>query len=246
MREAVIVSTARTPIGKAYRGAFNDTQAQELGGHAIRYAVERAGVDPAEVDDVIMGAALQQGSTGGNTARQCAVRAGLPNSVAAMSVDRQCASGMMAIATAAKEIVHDGMTVAVGGGLESISLVQNEGMNMNRANDPWIVDRLPSLYMTMLETAEVVAERYGVPREKQDEYAVESQVRTAAAQQAGKLDDEIVPSALDHEAAGQGDRRGFGAGRRPGQGRGQPARHDLRQHRRAAAGVQERPGHRGR
>ena len=193
MREAVIVSTARTPIGKAYRGAFNDTQGQELGGHAIRHAVERAGVDPAEIDDVVMGAALQQGSTGGNAARQCAVRAGLPNSVAAMSVDRQCASGMMAIATAAKEIVNDGMTIAVGGGLESISLVQNEGMNMNRANDPWIVDRLPSLYMTMLETAEVVAERYGVPREKQDEYAVESQVRTAAAQQAGKLDDEIVP-----------------------------------------------------
>ena len=193
MREAVIVSTARTPIGKAYRGAFNDTQAQALGGHAIRHAVERAGVDPAEVDDVIVGAALQQGSSGGNTARQSAVRAGLPNSVAAMSVDRQCSSGMMAIATAAKEIVHDGMTVTVGGGLESISLVQNEGMNMNRAHDPWIVDRLPALYMTMLETAEVVAERYGVPRENQDKYAVESQARTAAAQQAGKLDDEIVP-----------------------------------------------------
>ncbi len=192
MREAVIVSTARTPIGKAYRGAFNDTQAQELGGHAIRHAVERARVDPAEIDDVIMGAALQQGSSGGNTARQCAVRAGLPNSVAAMSVDRQCSSGMMAIATAAKEIIDDGMTVAVGGGLESISLVQNEGMNMNRAYDPWIVDRLPALYMTMLETAEVVAERYGVPRERQDEYAVESQARTAAAQQAGRLDDEIV------------------------------------------------------
>ena len=193
MREAVIVSTARTPIGKAYRGAFNDTQGQVLGGHAIRHAVERAGVDPAEIDDVIMGAALQQGSTGGNTARQCAVRAGLPNTVAAMSVDRQCSSGMMAIATAAKEIVDDGMAVAVGGGLESISLVQNDSMNMHRAHDPWIVDRLPALYMTMLETAEVVAERYGVPRERQDEFAVESQARTAAAQQAGRLDDEIVP-----------------------------------------------------
>ncbi len=193
MREAVIVSTARTPIGKAYRGAFNDTQAQVLGGHAIRHAVERAGVDPAEIDDVIMGAALQQGSTGGNTARQCAVRAGLPNTVAAMSLDRQCSSGMMAIATAAKEIVDDGMTVAVGGGLESISLVQNASMNMHRAHDPWIVDRLPALYMTMLETAEVVAGRYGVPRERQDEYAVESQARTAAAQEAGRLDDEIVP-----------------------------------------------------
>ena len=192
MREAVIVSTARTPIGKAYRGAFNDTQGQELGGHAIRHAVERAGVDPAEIDDVVMGAALQQGSTGGNVARQSAVRAGLPNTVAAMSIDRQCSSGMMAIATAAKQIVHDGMTVAVGGGLESISLVQNDSMNMHRAHDPWIVDSLPALYMTMLETAEVVAERYGVPRESQDEFAAESQARTAAAQQAGRLDDEIV------------------------------------------------------
>ena len=192
MREAVIVSTARTPIGKAYRGAFNDTQGQELGGHAIRHAVGRAGVDPAEIDDVVMGAALQQGSTGGNIARQCAVRAGLPNTVAAMSLDRQCSSGMMAIATAAKQIVHDGMTVAVGGGLESISLVQNDSMNMHRAHDPWIVDSLPALYMTMLETAEVVAERYGVPRESQDEFAAESQARTAAAQQAGRLDDEIV------------------------------------------------------
>ena len=192
MREAVIVSTARTPIGKAYRGAFNDTQGQELGGHAIRHAVARAGVDPAEIDDVVIGAALQQGSTGGNVARQCAVRAGLPNTVAAMSLDRQCSSGMMAIATAARQIVHDGMTVAVGGGLESISLVQNDSMNMHRAHDPWIVDRLPALYMTMLETAEVVAERYGVPRESQDEFAAESQARTAAAQQAGRLDDEIV------------------------------------------------------
>ena len=192
MREAVIVSTARTPIGKAYRGAFNDTQGQELGGHAIRHAVDRTGVDPAEIDDVVMGAALQQGSTGGNIARQCAVRAGLPNTVAAMSLDRQCSSGMMAIATAARQIVHDGMTVAVGGGLESISLVQNDSMNMHRAHDPWIVDRLPALYMTMLETAEVVAERYGVPRESQDEFAAESQARTAAAQQAGRLDDEIV------------------------------------------------------
>jgi len=193
MREAVIVSTARTPIGKAYRGAFNDTQAQELGGHAISNAVARAKVDPAEIDDVVMGAALQQGSSGGNTARQCLIRAGLPTSVAGMSLDRQCASGMMAIATAAKEIVDDGMTVTVGGGLESISLVQNNNMNQHRAADPWIVDEIPSLYMTMLETAEIVADRYSVSREVQDEYAVESQRRTAAAQEAGKLDDEIVP-----------------------------------------------------
>jgi acetyl-CoA C-acetyltransferase len=193
MREAVIVSTARTPIGKAYRGAFNDTQAQELGGHAIKHAVERAKVDPAEVEDVIMGAALQQGSTGTNTARQCAIRAGLPDTVPGMTMDRQCSSGMMAIGTAAKQIIDDGMQIAVGGGLESISLVQTKDMNLTRARDPWIVEHMPAIYMTMLETAETVAERYNVPREKQDEYSVQSQARTAAAQQAGRFDDEIVP-----------------------------------------------------
>ena len=193
MREAVIVSTARTPIGKAYRGAFNDTQAQELGGHAIKHAVERAKVDPAEIEDVIMGAALQQGSTGTNTARQCAIRAGLPETVPGMTMDRQCSSGMMAIGTAAKQIIDDGMQIAVGGGLESISLVQTKDMNLTRARDPWIVEHMPAIYMTMLETAETVAERYGVPREKQDEYSVQSQARTAAAQQAGRFDDEIVP-----------------------------------------------------
>ncbi|MEO6341008.1 MAG: acetyl-CoA C-acyltransferase, partial [Caulobacteraceae bacterium] len=139
MREAVIVSTARTPIGKAYRGAFNNTQGQALGGHAIAEAVKRAGVDPAEIEGVVMGAALQQGSTGGNVGRQTALRAGLPNSVAGMSVDRQCASGLMAISIAAKEIVQDGTTIAVGGGLESISLVQNEKMNRFRVADPWLV-----------------------------------------------------------------------------------------------------------
>lgn len=193
MRSAVIVSTARTPIGKAYRGAFNDTQAQELGGHAIAQAVERAGVDGAEIDDVVMGAALQQGSTGQNTARQCALRAGLPTSVSAMSLDRQCSSGLMAIATAAKQIVSDGMTVTVGGGLESISLVQNEKMNTNRLVDPWLMENIPATYMSMIETAEVVADRYGVSREQQDEFAYQSQMKTAAAQEAGKLDDEIVP-----------------------------------------------------
>jgi acetyl-CoA C-acetyltransferase len=195
MREAVIVSTARTPIGKAYRGAFNNTQAQELGGHAIKHAVERSGVDPAEIDDVVMGAAMQQGSTFQNTARQCLIRAGLPTSVAGQTMDRQCASGMMAIATAAKQIISDGMTVTVGGGLESISLVQNEHMNLHRAFDPWINENLPSLYMSMLETAEIVAERYNVSRDKQDAYALQSQQRTAAAQEAGKFDDEIVPLA---------------------------------------------------
>lgn len=193
MREAVIVSTARTPIGKAYRGAFNDTQGQALGAHAISNAVERARLDPGEIDDVVFGCALQQGSTGGNVARQASMRAGLPTRVAGMSVDRQCASGMMAIATAAKEIIDDGMTVTVGGGVESISLVQNDKMNGFRAHDPWLVENLPSIYMTMIETAETVGERYNVSREAQDEYALRSQMRTAAAQQAGKFDDEIVP-----------------------------------------------------
>jgi acetyl-CoA C-acetyltransferase len=193
MREAVIVSTARTPIGRAYRGAFNDTQGQALGGHVVAEAVRRAGVDPAEVEDVVLGAALQQGSTGFNVARQAAIRAGLPASVAGMTIDRQCSSGLMAIATAAKEIVYDGMTIAVGGGLESISLVQNDKRNQFRAQDPWLVEHRPDLYMTMIETAEIVAERYQVTREAQDEYALLSQQRTAAAQEEGRFDQEISP-----------------------------------------------------
>jgi acetyl-CoA C-acetyltransferase len=192
MRRAVIVSTARTPIGRAYRGAFNDTQAQALAGHAIAEAVKRAGIDPGEVDDVIIGAAVQQGAQGYNIARQSAMRAGLPETVAAMSIDRQCSSGMMAIATAAKEIMHDGMQIAVGGGVESVSLVQNEHANRFRAQDPELVAHMPALYMTMLETAEIVSERYGISREAQDEFALRSQQRTAAAQQAGRFDDEIV------------------------------------------------------
>jgi acetyl-CoA C-acetyltransferase len=193
MREAVIVSTARTPIGKAYRGAFNDTQAQALGGHAIKHAVDRAKIDPKEIEDVVLGAAMQQGSTFQNIARQALIRGGLPNSVAGQSMDRQCASGMMAIATAAKQIICDGMQITVGGGLESISLVQNEHMNLHKAFDPWINENVPALYMSMLETAEIVAERYGVSREAQDEYSLQSQQRTASAQAAGKFDDEIVP-----------------------------------------------------
>ncbi len=193
MRSAVVLSTARTPIGKAYRGAFNDTQAQELGGHAIANAIARAGIDRGEIDDVVIGAAIQQGSTHMNVARQCAMRAGLPTSVAGMSLDRQCASGLMAIATAAKQITGDGMTITVGGGLESISLCQNDKMNLFRAVDPWLMENLPSLYMSMLETAEVVAERYNISRDVQDEYAYKSQMRTAAAQEAGKFNDEIVP-----------------------------------------------------
>src|SRR5271166_4088068 len=193
MREAVIVSTARTPIGRAYRGAFNDTQGQALAGHVVAEAVRRAGIDPAEVEEVVLGAALQQGSTGFNVARQAAIRAGLPVSVAGMTVDRQCSSGLMAIATAAKEIVHDGMTIAVAGGLESISLVQNEKRNQFRAQDPWLVEHRPDLYMTMIETAEIVAERYQVTREAQDENALLSQQRIAAAQAEGRLDQEIAP-----------------------------------------------------
>lgn len=193
MREAVIVSTARTPIGKAYRGAFNDTQAQELAGHAIAKAVERAGIEPGEVDDVVVGAAMQQGSTHMNVARQALIRAGLPTSVAGMTLDRQCASGLMAIATAAKQIMHDGMTVTVGGGVESISLVQTQKMNLDRFEDPWLVAHQPDLYMSMLETAEVVAARYGISREAQDEYALSSQMRTARAQAEGCFDAEIVP-----------------------------------------------------
>jgi acetyl-CoA C-acetyltransferase len=193
MREAVIVSTARTPIGRAYRGAFNDTQAQQLGAHAVKHAVARAGIDPAEVEDVVMGAALQQGSTSQNVARQIALAAGLPSTVAGMSLDRQCASGLMGIATAAKQVVFDQMKVAVGGGLESISLVQNQHMNLYRMKDEELLKLSPHIYMSMLETAEVVAKRYGISRDRQDEYALQSQQRTAAAQEAGRFDAEIVP-----------------------------------------------------
>ncbi len=193
MREAVIISTARTPIGKAYRGAFNNTDSPALGGHAIRHAVQRAGLEPGEIEDVIMGCALPQGSQGSNIARLTALSAGLPVSVGAMTVDRQCSSGMMAIATAAKSIISDGIDIMVGGGLESISIVQNEHMNTHRARDPRLVAMHEHIYMPMLDTAEVVARRYSISREQQDEYAVQSQQRTAAAQAAGKLDDEIVP-----------------------------------------------------
>jgi acetyl-CoA C-acetyltransferase len=193
MREAVIVSTARTPIGRGYRGAFNNTEAPTLGGHAVQNAVERAGLDPVEVEDVFMGCAMPQGTQGKNVARQVALAAGLPVSTAGMTVDRQCSSGMMAIALAAKTIVSDGVDIMVGGGLESISLVQNEHFNSYRSIDPRLVKVHEHIYMPMLETAEVVAKRYGISRERQDEFAVQSQQRTAAAQAAGKLDDEVVP-----------------------------------------------------
>ncbi|MDR3401395.1 MAG: acetyl-CoA C-acyltransferase [Chthoniobacter sp.] len=192
-REAVIVSLARTPIGKAYRGAFNDTQPQALAGHAISHAVQRARLDPAEVEDVVLGCALQQGATSSNIARQAALRAGLPISVAGMTIDRQCSSGLMAVATAAKQILYDGMDIAVGGGVESISLVQNDRMNLYKAQDAWLASNRPDLYMSMLETAEMVARRYGISREAQDELGAQSHARAVAATRAGRFSDEIVP-----------------------------------------------------
>ena len=191
MRDAVIVSTARTPIGKAYRGAFNATPGQQLAGHAVKHAVKRAGIEGLEVDDIIMGAAIQQGSTGTNIARQAAIRAGLGVTVPGMSLDRQCASGMMAIATAAKQVITDNMDIVVGGGVESVSTVQGPKMFVDA--DPWMKENQPDMYMSMLETAETVAARYGVTREDQDAYAAQSQERTHQAQLAGRFDDEIVP-----------------------------------------------------
>ncbi len=193
MKQAVIVSTARTPIGKAYRGLFNNTEAPTMAGIAIRAAVERAGIEGAEVEDVIMGCAMPQGTQSLNVGRLSALAAGLPVSVSGMTMDRQCASGLMAIATAAKQVVHDGMRVVVGGGLEHISLVQNEHLNQFRRTDPRLKALHENVYMPMLMTAEVVAKRYGISRELQDAYGLESQRRTAAAQAAGLYAEEIVP-----------------------------------------------------
>lgn len=193
MKEAVIVSTARTPIGRAYRGAFNDTEAPTLAAHAIRAAVERAKVDPKEVDDVILGCAMQQGTQWPNIGRLAAVAAGLPTSVSGMSIDRQCSSGLMAVATAAKQVMFDGAPIVVAGGVESISLVQNEHINLYRGMDPKLLEMQPHMYMPMIDTAEVVAERYGISRDACDEYALQSQQRVAAAQEAGLFDHEIIP-----------------------------------------------------
>lgn len=193
MREAVVVSTARTPIGKAYRGAYNDTQGQHLAAHVLSHAANRAGIDAAEIDDVVLGCAVQQGTTGGNIARQAVLRAGFPHSVSGMTLDRQCSSGLMAIATAAKQIVHDGMRITVGGGVESISLAQNQHQNTYRATDSWLLQNAPDIYMPMVHTAETVADRYSVSRERQDEFAPLSQQRTAHAQEHGRFDSEIVP-----------------------------------------------------
>lgn len=193
MRQAVIVSTARTPIGRAYRGVFNNTDGPTLGGHPIAEAVRRARVEPGEVDDVVMGCAMPQGTQHRNVGRLAALAGGLPVTVAGMTVDRQCASGMMAIAAAAKTVVHDGVDIVVGGGLESISLVQNEHYNGYRGTDEKLVALHEDVYMPMLQTAEVVAERYGISRDAQDEYALQSQQRTAAGQADGRFADEIVP-----------------------------------------------------
>lgn len=193
MERAVIVSTARTPIGKAYRGAFNDTDAASLGGHAIHHALARAKVSLDEVDDIFMGCSRPQGSQGKNIARQCAMAAGLPVTTPAMTVDRQCSSGMMAIGMAAKSIMTREIEIAVAGGLESVSLVQNEHSNLYRSEDPKVIDLHEHMYMPMIDTAEVVADKYSISREEQDEYALQSQQRTARAQEMGYFDDEIVP-----------------------------------------------------
>ncbi|MEE8399980.1 MAG: acetyl-CoA C-acyltransferase [Desulfobacterales bacterium] len=193
MSDAVIVSGARTPIGKAVRGAFNNLTAPSLSSHAVKVAVERAGIDPAEVQDCVWGAANQQGTQGFNLGRQVAFASGLSVEVAGMTIDRQCSSGLMSVATAAKEVVMDKMPVVVAGGCESITLVQNEHMNMYRMGDPLVQAAAPNLNVSMIETADIVAKRYNISREAQDEYSCQSQARTAAAQEAGKFDDEIVP-----------------------------------------------------
>jgi acetyl-CoA C-acetyltransferase len=193
MTEAAIVSTARTPIGRAYKGALNNTEGATLLGHAISNAVSRAGIDVGEVEDVVMGCAMPQGTTGMNIARKALIRAGIPVTAAGTTIDRQCASGLQAIALAARSVVFDGVEVAIGGGGESISLVQNDKMNMFHAVDPELLAMKGDIYMSMLDTAEVVAKRYNISRERQDEYGLESQRRTASAQLAGRFNDELAP-----------------------------------------------------
>lgn len=193
MREAVFVSVARTPIGRAYRGAFNDTDAPTLAAFALRVAVERAGVEPGEVDDVVLGCAMQEGSQRQNIGRAAAMAARFPPSVAGVAIDRQCASGLSAVAAAAAEVVIDGAAVVVAGGVESLSLVQNEHINRFRSLDPSVLAHQPDFYLPMIDTAEILAARYGIGREAADAYALQSQQRMAAAQEAGVFADEIVP-----------------------------------------------------
>ncbi|WP_373090656.1 acetyl-CoA C-acyltransferase [Zhongshania sp.] len=193
MREAVIVSTARTGMGKSFRGALNNTEAPAMGGHVVRAAVDRAGIDPASVEDVIFGAAAQQGTQAYNLGRLCAVVGGLPDSVPGMAIERQCSSGLMSIAWAAKSIMCNEMDIAVAGGLESISLVQTKHKNSHRNVSQTVLDIDPTAYIPMIETAEIVADRYGISREAQDLYSLQSQQRVAAAQQADLFADEVVP-----------------------------------------------------
>jgi len=193
MNQAVIVSVARTPIGKAFRGVFNDTEAPALGGHVVRAAVERAGLAPAEIDDVLIGCAAQQGTQGYNLGRLSATAAGLPASVAGMAMDRMCSSGLMTIASAAQSVMCGDARIVVAGGVESITLTQNKHKNIYRARSEAVLAHQPAAYMAMIETAEILSCRYDISRARQDEYALQSQQRTAAAQSAGRFDEEIVP-----------------------------------------------------
>ena len=192
MTDAVIVSTARTGLAKSWRGGFNTTHGATLGGHVVKHAVERAGIDPGEVEDVLVGCAFPEGADGSNIARQIAIRAGLPVTAAGATVNRFCSSGLQTIAMAAHRVIVDKVPVMVAGGVESISCVQNE-INMHMFREEWIAKNKPEIYWPMLQTAETVAKRYNISRERQDEYGVQSQLRAAAAQAAGKFNDEIVP-----------------------------------------------------
>ncbi len=193
MTDAVIVSTARTPIGKAYRGGLNDTSGADLGAHAIRHALQRAGIEGGEIEDVIMGCAMQEGTTGLNVARRAALVAGLPETAAGTTIDRQCSSGLQSMALLANAIRNDGVKVGIAGGLESISLVQNDHRNTFRLVDKSLTGAAADVYMPMIDTAENVAKRYGISRESQDEYGLESQRRVAAAREAGRFTEEIAP-----------------------------------------------------
>ncbi|MBB45229.1 MAG: acetyl-CoA C-acyltransferase [Rhodospirillaceae bacterium] len=192
MQEAVIASTARTPIGKAFRGAFNNTHGAILGGHVVKHALERSGLDPQEIEDVVIGCGFPEGATGHNVARQCALKAGLPVTSAGTTVNRFCSSGLQAISIAAQRVVMDKVPAMVAGGLESVSLIQ-PNMNTNNYTEPGLMESKPEIWMPMIETADTVGHRYGVSREAQDEYALQSQQRTADAQRDGRLDAEIVP-----------------------------------------------------
>jgi acetyl-CoA C-acetyltransferase len=206
MKDAVIISTARTGIGKAYRGAFNRTHGATMAGHVIAEAVRRAGVDPAEVEDVLIGCGFPEGATGHNVARNAAMRAGLPVTTSGVTINRFCSSGLQAIAMAAQRVIVDGVAVAVAGGVESVSLVQPH-LNTHDYTETWLLEHAPALWMPMLQTAEIVAQRYGVSRAAQDAYALVSQQRTAAAQADGRFDDEIVAMTADmqvtHKATGE-------------------------------------------